>query len=71
VNDRVYVVSSDGYLLAFAAATGQTLEKIYLNDQRKPGSGLSLSSPQAVGNRIIVGSETGGLRALLAVQGRE
>jgi len=69
--DRVYVVSSDGYLVAFAAATGNTLEKIYLNDPGKPGSGLSLSSPQVVGNRIIVGSETGGLRVLLAAQGRE
>ena len=66
-NERAYVVSSDGYLAAFAAATGKMLEKIYLNDQRKPGSGLSLSSPVVVGNRIVVGSQTGGLRALLGV----
>ena len=63
--ERAYVVSSDGYLVAFAASTGKMLEKVYLNDQRKPGTGLSISSPQVVGNRIIVGSETGGLRALL------
>jgi outer membrane protein assembly factor BamB len=66
-NERAYVVSSDGYLVAFEASTGKMLEKIYLNDQRKPGSGLSLSSPQVVGSRIVVGSETGGLRALLGV----
>ncbi len=63
--ERAYVVSSDGYLVAFAASTGKMLEKVYLNDQGKPGSGLSISSPQVVGNRIVVGSETGGLRAFL------
>ena len=68
-NGVAYVVSSDGYLAAFAAATGKMLDKIYLNDQRKPGSGLSLSSPQVVGGRIVVGSETGGLRAVLGVRG--
>jgi outer membrane protein assembly factor BamB len=63
--ERAYVVSSDGYLVAFAASTGKMLEKVYLNDQGKPGSGLSISSPQVVGNRIVVGSETGGLRAFV------
>ena len=68
-NDRAYVVSSDGYLVAFAASTGKVLEKVYLNDQRKPGTGLSISSPQVVGTQVIVGSETGGLRALFGMQG--
>jgi outer membrane protein assembly factor BamB len=63
--DRAYVVSNDGYLVAFDASTGKILEKIYLNDQKKAGTGLSLSPPQVSGNRIIVGSETGGLRVLL------
>ena len=63
--ERAYIVSSDGYLAAFDALTGKMLEKVYLNDQRKAGTGLSLSPPQVVGNRVIVGSETGGLRALL------
>ena len=31
--ERAYVVSSDGYLVAFAASTGKMLEKVYLNDQ--------------------------------------
>jgi len=68
-NERAYVVSSDGYLVAFVALTGKMLERFYLNDQRKPGTGLSISSPRVVGNRIIVGSETGGLRALLGTEG--
>jgi len=67
--ERAYVVSSDGYLVAFAASTGKILEKVYLNDQKKAGTGLSLSPPQVSGNRIIVGSETGGLRALLGTGG--
>jgi outer membrane protein assembly factor BamB len=67
--DRAYVVSSDGYLVAFAAATGKMLEKVYLNDQKKAGTGLSLSPPQVVGDRVIVGSETGGLRALVGTGG--
>ena len=67
--DRAYVVSSDGYLVAFAASTGKMLEKVYLNDQRKPGTGLTLSSPQVVGNRIVVGSESGGLRAFVGTEG--
>jgi len=66
---RAYVVSSDGYLVAFAASTGKIIEKVYLNDQKKAGTGLSLSPPQVSGNRIIVGSETGGLRALLGTGG--
>jgi len=66
--DRAYMVSDDGYLVAFAASTGKMLEKVYLNEQGKPGSGLSLSSPQVVGNRIIVGSETGGLRTLVGAE---
>ena len=62
--DRIYAVSNDGYLVALAMSDGQGLEKIYLNDQSQPGSGLTISSPQVIGNRIIVGSESGGLRCL-------
>jgi outer membrane protein assembly factor BamB len=62
--DRIYAVSNDGYLVALAIGNGQVLEKIYLNDQSQPGTGLTISSPQVTGNRIIVGSESGGLRCL-------
>jgi outer membrane protein assembly factor BamB len=56
--ERAYIVSSDGYLVAFAASTGKILEKVYLNDQ-KGGNGPVALPPQVSGNRIIVGSETG------------
>jgi outer membrane protein assembly factor BamB len=62
--DRTYAVSNDGYLVAFATGDGKVLEKVYLNDQGKPGTGLSMSSPQIIDNRIVVGTETGGLRCL-------
>ena len=68
-SDRAYAVSNDGYLVALATADGKALEKVYLNDQGKPGSGLSLSSPQVINNRIIVGTETGGLRCLQGTGG--
>ena len=67
--DRTYAVSSDGYLAALATGDGKVLEKVCLNDQGQPGAGLSLSSPQVTGNRIIVGSETGGLRCLQGTGG--
>ncbi len=58
---RIYAVSSDGYLAVLDPKDGKLLEKIYLNNQAKPGLGLSLSAPQIVGGRVYVGSETGGL----------
>ena len=67
--DRIYAVSNDGYLVALAMSDGQVLEKIYLNDQSQPGSGLTISSPQVIGNRIIVGGESGGLRSLQGTGG--
>jgi outer membrane protein assembly factor BamB len=67
--DRAYAVSNDGYLVALATRDGKVLEKVYLNDQGQPGTGLSLSSPQVINNRIIVGSETGGLRCLQGTGG--
>jgi outer membrane protein assembly factor BamB len=67
-SEFAYAVSSDGYLAAFSLSTGKMVSKVYLNDQRKPGTGLSISSPLLVGDRIIVGSETGGLLALTALR---
>jgi outer membrane protein assembly factor BamB len=63
-HERACAVSNDGYLAALATTDGKILEKLYLNDQGQPGTGLSITSPQVVDNRIIVGSETGGLRCL-------
>jgi outer membrane protein assembly factor BamB len=57
----IYAVSSDGYLAVLNPQDGKILAKTYLNDQAKPGSGLSTSSPMVIGGCIIAGSETGGL----------
>ncbi len=61
---RVYATSSDGILAALDSRDGKVLEKIGLNDQAKPGTGLTLASPRVADGWIIVGSETGGLRCL-------
>ncbi len=66
---RVYAASSDGYLAILAVKDGRVLEKIYLNDQAKPGNGLTLSTPCITGGRVVVGSETGGLRCLVGSGG--
>ena len=68
---RVYAVSSDGYLAVIDFKTGKIVEKTYLNDQAKPGSGLTVSLPQVVGGRVLVGSETGGLHCLDGSEGAE
>jgi outer membrane protein assembly factor BamB len=62
---RIYAVASDGYLAVLDAKSGNVLEKTYLNDQAKPGTGLSLSSPRIAQGRVFVGSETGGLHCLV------
>lgn len=68
---RVYAASSDGYLAVLDSKEGRVLEKTYLNDQAKPGTGLTLSTPRFAGRRVVVGSETGGLRCLLESGGAE
>jgi hypothetical protein len=47
------------------------LKKTSLNDQSKPGTGLTLSTPRVTGGRVMVGSETGGLRCLVGAGGAE
>jgi outer membrane protein assembly factor BamB len=59
---RVYALSSDGYLASLNSQDGHVIKKIYLNDQSKPGNGLTLSTPRIANGRVIVGSETGGLQ---------
>jgi outer membrane protein assembly factor BamB len=61
----VYAVSNDGYLGVLEPNTGSLLQKIYLNDQSKAGTGLSMSAPQIVDGHLIVGSETGGVRCFV------
>jgi outer membrane protein assembly factor BamB len=61
----VYAVSNDGYLGVLDPKDGSLLQKVYLNDQSKAGTGLSMSAPQIVNGRVIVGSETGGVRCFV------
>jgi len=68
---HVYAVSNDGYLAVLDARDGKTLEKVPLNDQSKPGTGLALSTPRIIAGRVLVGSETGGLRCLVGSEGGE
>ena len=63
--ERIYAVSSDGYLAVIDPKSGKVLEKSYINDQAKAGTGLSTSPPQVANGRVIVGSETGGLQCLV------
>jgi outer membrane protein assembly factor BamB len=66
--ERVLAVSSDGYLGVLDAETGKVIEKVYLNDQAKPSSGLTASTPLLLGDRMIVGSETGGIRCYVGAE---
>lgn len=68
---QVYAVSSDGYLAVLNPQDGKVLEKTYLNDQAKPGSGLTLAAPQIAGGRVVVGSETGGLHCFVGAGSAE
>jgi outer membrane protein assembly factor BamB len=68
---RIYAASSDGYLAILDCQDGRVLEKTCLNDQTKPGTGLTLSTPRIAGGRVIVGSETGGLRCLSSAGGAQ
>ena len=67
VTDKeVFAVSQNGYLGRLNLETGETIERIYLNAEDKPGEqGLSISSPLIAGGRLFVGSETGGLRCYI------
>ena len=64
----IYAVSSDASLAVLEPKHGGILEKLYLNDQANPGSGLTGCPPQIAGGRIIVGSETGGLQCLIGTR---
>lgn len=68
---RAYVVSSDGHLAVLGLQDGKILEKAYLNDQGKPGTGLAIVTPRITGRRVIVGSETGGLRCFVGEGGAQ
>lgn len=68
--NRIYAISSDGYLAILNAKDGAILEKRYLNDSSKSGSGLTLSAPQLYAGKLLVGSETGGFHCFGEVGSR-
>jgi outer membrane protein assembly factor BamB len=64
----LFAVSNDGYLALLAAADGHVVERHPLNRKDKPGErGLTLSTPTLAGERVFVGSETGGLQCFRTV----
>ena len=68
---RIYALSSDGYLAVLDPRNGKVLEKTYVNHQARPGTGLTVSTPQIVGGRVFVGSETGGLHCFVGSESGE
>lgn len=65
---RIYALSSDGYLAALDPKNGHVIEKLFVNDAAKPGSGLSTSSPVVALGKIYVGTETGGMRCVAGTE---
>jgi outer membrane protein assembly factor BamB len=64
----VFAVSNDGWLAVLAAADGRVVDRQPLNQKDKPGEkGFTLSTPTLAGDRVFVGSETGGLQCFRAV----
>jgi outer membrane protein assembly factor BamB len=60
----LFAATSDGHLALLSATDGKPIEKHPLNNPAKPGEkGLTLSTPTLAGDKLFVGSETGGLRA--------
>ena len=58
----VYAVSDDGNLAVIDPKDVGIEEKVYLNDQSKAGEGKCFCATQVVDGRVVVGSETGGMR---------
>lgn len=67
----VYAVSNDGNLAIINPTDGSIVEKIYLNDQAHAGEGKCCCAPQVVNGRVIVGSETGGMRCFIGARSAE
>jgi outer membrane protein assembly factor BamB len=66
VADVVFAASQDGYLAMLGAADGKIIQKHKLNHDTRPGEkGLTVSTPVIAGDKLYVGSETGGLRCFV------
>ncbi len=69
-SDRVFAVSRDGLLAVLDASDGRIIEKHYVNDPSEPGGlGLTISSPTVAAGRVVLGSETGGVRCYVGTAG--
>jgi outer membrane protein assembly factor BamB len=67
--NTLFAVSKDGYMALLNCADGTILEKHPLNRKDKPGEkGLTLSTPVLAGDKLYVGSETGGLQCFRSAQ---
>jgi outer membrane protein assembly factor BamB len=67
----IYTVTADGFLAILDGASGKLLEKNFLNDLAKAGSGLTGCPPQIAQGQVIVGSETGGIQCLVGAGKRK
>ena len=64
----LFAVSKDGYLALLNTVDGKILERHELNRKDKPGEkGLTLSTPTLAGDKLFLGSETGGLHCFKSV----
>jgi outer membrane protein assembly factor BamB len=67
----VFAVSNDGYLALLNTGDGKILERHPVNRKDKPGErGLTLSTPTVANGKVLLGSETGGLRCFEMVGGK-
>lgn len=71
-SSAAYAVSKDGCLAVLDIRpvlppdAPRVRQRIYINDKARPGDqGLCISTPLVAGGRILVGSETGGLRCIV------
>jgi outer membrane protein assembly factor BamB len=66
---RIYAAAADGTLALLDAKSGKILERLYLNDPARPGTGLGGCPPQIARGHLIVGSETGGIQCFAGTGG--
>ncbi len=64
----VYAMSNDGCLVVIDAKTGKKIEKLFMNAPGKPGTALSFAGGWLSEGRLIVASETGGVKCLIGSQ---
>ncbi len=61
-SSHVFALASDGTLAVIDLDTGAVTERLLLADEGKTSQNLSLAIPVVTQNKLIVGTETGGIR---------